>query len=76
MREFDSLYKSKNGTKNWFENITPEAQSWLEELAVFIGEKGHEPVWQAVHLRFGELFPDEQPKTADTITRTVRKLGG
>ena len=75
-RDFDSLYTAKPGTADWLTGRTPEATEWLQELADYINNKGREPVWATVHARFSELFPNETPKVASTVTAAVRKLCG
>lgn len=75
-RDFDSLYTTRKGTVDWLTGRTSEATEWLKELADYIKERGQDPVWNTVHARFAELFPDETPKAASTITAAVRKLSG
>lgn len=73
---FEALYKNRNGAGNWYNGISDEAQQWLGELIDYIDKRGQEPTWERVAERFAELFPDEAPKTAGTISATVRRLRG
>jgi hypothetical protein len=74
---YRDLYKSKIGTTNWYESISPQAREWLDGLAEDISlGGGREPVWATVLRVFTENFPDDQPKTAGTIASTVRRLRG
>jgi hypothetical protein len=74
--EFENLYATNIGGVSWYSGASVEAQTWLQELAVFIDGKGKEPTWSWVFARFSELFPDDAPKSAGTISATVRRLRG
>lgn len=76
MRDYDDLYKSKIGAAGWVKTISREAEEWLDGLVDHIKETGREPVWAAVHSRFAELFPDDNPKGTTTISSTVRRRLG
>jgi len=73
---FEALYQSKNGAGSWYDGISPEAQQWLTDLAAYVDKRGDEPIWTRALARFTELFPNEAPRTAGTISATVRRLRG
>lgn len=75
-RDFADLYTTRTGQTSWYSNLAEEPQQWLKDLAGFIDEKGREPTWVAVAVRFGELFPDDAPLSTGTIIATVRRLRG
>ena len=73
---YEDLYTSKSGTASWYDSISSEAKDWLIGLAEHIQAKGRPPIWSVTHERFQELFPDDCPKAASTISATVRRLIG
>ena len=74
--DFADLYKTRNGQASWYHTLDAEPRQWLQELADYIDDKGREPTWAAVWERFAELFPEQAPKTPNTISATVRRLNG
>lgn len=72
-RDYDDLYKDRNGSASWVDGISPEAQTWLTGLAEHMRGKAKQPVWARVHEAFSELFPEDAPKAPSTIAAVVRK---
>ena len=73
VRDYDDLYKSNIGSASWDQTLSVEAEAWLAGLVEHVRTTGREPFWSATLTRFAELFPDDAPKTAGTISVTVRR---
>lgn len=69
---YDDLFKSKDG--GWFEGVSPECRSFLEELTDEVMARGEEPTWAEVRRRIIRDFPEDATKTIEPIQRAVRSL--
>jgi hypothetical protein len=73
--ELDSLWAPTKGAKGWYDRAPVELQTFCQELAARIVEKGQEPVWANVIRHLDANFPDEiLPKSKHTIQEAVRRL--
>jgi len=68
---FDNLYTSTTGP--WAPK-SDEATDWLNALVDDIRSRGREPNWNAVFKVFKNGFPDDAPRSVDTVKGYVRRV--
>jgi len=72
--DLDDLFVPVTTGTKWVNGCSTEERAWCERLADMIVERGKEPVWSKVQLKFKEDFPDVHAPVTSTLSTTIRGL--
>ena len=70
--ELDQLWERGSHTKGW--EYTPEQLEWLDQIVQRTLERGQPPVWAKVHVAFRAKWPDNSPRSKNTVAEKLRSM--
>lgn len=75
MTDLDQLFDRPPSGQTWYDQLSPEAQDWLRQVAEAQREKGRNVSPMRFRQKFRQLFPDDkEPKSDGTIRDNLERL--